>query len=333
MAYAVIGAGSWGTALATHLARRERVRLWCRRESLAQSIRDRRESPYFPSIQLPATLEATHRLGDALSQVDGIVLAIPTQALRGVLTSIDAGSWRSAELVLANKGIERGSLLLPSAIVAHALGDEVGSAAVTLAGPSFATEVVHGSPTVLTAAHRDEQLALRIQARFSFGTLRVYRSTDRLGVELAGALKNVVAIAAGVVDGLGTGHNTSAALITRGLAEIARLGVALGARRETFMGIAGLGDLVLTCTGSLSRNRELGRRLAQGESLQQIIASSSQVAEGVETCAAACELGHRVEVDLPIISQVHAILFERKTPHRALLDLLARPLRPEDDVA
>lgn len=236
-------------------------------------------------------------------------------------------------MVVASKGIEIETLALPAQIVSEELGSSAPGRTVVLSGPSFAREVVQGEPTAVVAASSEQRLAEVTQQAFSHGSFRVYTSPDPLGVQLAAALKNVVAIAAGVADGLGYGANTLAALITRGLAEISRLGVRLGARRDTFMGLAGLGDLVLTCTGRLSRNRELGRQLGAGRRLADVLGEMRMVAEGVDTCRAARALGRAQGVPLPIVEQVHHILFEERDARVALAELMARPLRaePEDD--
>ncbi len=329
---AVIGAGSWGTALAVHLAGRGPVTLWCRAEDGPEEIARRRENKVFlPGIGLPGRCEVTGDLAAALAASDLAVLAVPTQHLEGFLTAHRAAPWPAGPLVLAGKGIAVASLEFPSQIAARALGPALAARLVVLSGPSFAREVVLGEPTAVVAAAEHEPAAQRVQEVFSHLNLRVYTGPDPLGVQVAAALKNVVAIAAGVADGLGFGSNALAALITRALAEISRLGVTLGARRDTFMGLAGLGDLVLTCTGGLSRNRQVGQALGRGHSLDEILGGMRMVAEGVETCRAARALGARHGVAMPIVEQVHAILFEGKDPRGALAELLARPLRAEPE--
>ncbi|UCF67508.1 MAG: NAD(P)-dependent glycerol-3-phosphate dehydrogenase [Acidobacteriota bacterium] len=329
---AVVGAGSWGTALAHQLALVGPVRLWCRRAELARKIAGERvNQAYLPGVRLTRCVEVHDELDRALEGAGRAVLAVPTQALAGVLESVRPGAWPAGPLVLACKGIEVGTLALPSEIVATRLGESAGRRAVALSGPSFAVEMARGEPTAVVAACSDERFAQAVQQMFSLENLRVYTSTDALGVQLSGALKNVVAIAAGVAAGLGFGANSQAALITRSLVEIARLGVAMGARRQTFSGLAGVGDLVLTCTGALSRNRHVGERLGHGESLTDILQRMTMVAEGVETSRAALELARRCRVEMPIVEQVHAILFEHKSPAQALQDLLARPLKAEEE--
>ena len=332
MKAAVLGAGSWGTALAVHLAGRFDVALWARRASVARELAERRENRgYLPGIRFPGRL---HPVADAVEALDGaglVVLAVPTQALRRALAALPPGAVPpGARLVLACKGIEVGSLALPDRIVSEVLGPGAEGRIVALTGPSFARELAEGQPTAVVAAGPAPAASL-VQEAFAAGSLRVYRSDDLLGAQLCGALKNVVAIAAGVAAGLGFGSNTMAALVTRALAEIARLGRAMGARRETFMGLAGLGDLVLTCTGGLSRNRKVGEELGRGRRLEEILAGMREVAEGVETTRAAVSLAREHGVEMPIAVEVHGILFEEKDPRRALADLLARPLRAEPE--
>ncbi len=329
---AVLGAGSWGTALAIHLGLRGPVTLWARDEDDPGRIAEQRENRrYLPGVALTSGVSVTASVPDALDGAGVIVLAVPTQFVRGFLErQRAAGSW-DAPLAIAAKGIEVGTLALPSAIAGEVLGPGALRRAVAFSGPSFAREVVAGEPTAVVAACADGAQAEAVQRLFSHDNLRVYTSPDAIGVQLAGALKNVVAIAAGVLDGLNHGSNALAALITRGNAEISRLGAALGARRDTFMGLAGMGDLVLTCTGHLSRNRLLGRELARGRSLAEIVGGMNMVAEGVETTRAAAMLARREGVEMPIVDQVHAILFEGMDPRRALAALLARPLKAETE--
>ena len=329
---AVLGAGSWGTALAVHLGRRGPVALWARAEDEPARIAEHGENRrYLPGVPLSPGVSVTAEVGRALDGAAVVVLAVPTQFVRGFLDRHRAaGSWLPP-IAIAAKGIEVGTLALPSAIVGQVFGADAEARSVAFSGPSFAREVVAGEPTAVVAACADAAQAERVQHLFSHDNLRVYTSPDAVGVQLAGALKNVVAIAAGVLDGLNHGSNALAALITRGNAEISRLGVALGARRDTFMGLAGMGDLVLTCTGHLSRNRLLGRELARGRSLAEIVGGMNMVAEGVETTRAAAVLARATGVEMPIVDQVHAILFEGMEPRRALAALLARPLKAETE--
>ncbi|MBP7147182.1 MAG: NAD(P)-dependent glycerol-3-phosphate dehydrogenase [Acidobacteria bacterium] len=331
---AIIGAGSWGTALAVHLAQVREVRLWCRSEDGPAEIdRARENRAFLPGVAIPPGVRVSDDLPAVLGGCGVAVLALPTQFLRPFLGRRRDAAWPAGPLVLASKGIEVGSLLLPADIVGAELGEPARARAVAFSGPSFAREVALGHPTAVVAACPDERHATAVQELFSHANLRVYTSPDRAGVQLAGALKNVVAIAAGVADGLGFGANATAALITRALAEISRLGVRLGSRRDTFMGLAGLGDLVLTCTGEASRNRQVGQQLGRGRALPDILSGMRAVAEGVDTCRAAVALGARHAVSLPIAEQVHEILFRGKDPRAALAELLARPLRaePEDE--
>jgi glycerol-3-phosphate dehydrogenase (NAD(P)+) len=332
MPVAVIGAGSWGTALAVHLAAVRPVRLWCRREDHPEEIRAARENQVFlPGVALPPSLDVSADLDGVLAGAEFAALAIPTQFLRGFLSSNRAAAWPGGALVLAGKGIEVGTQRLPTQIVEDVLGAAARGRTVSLSGPSVARELASGDPTAIVAASHSAGHAGVVQRAFSHRNLRVYSSPDPVGVQVAAALKNVVAIAAGVADGLGFGSNAAAALITRALAEISRLGVRLGARRETFMGLAGIGDLVLTCTGGLSRNRQVGQALGQGRGLDEILGSMKMVAEGVETCRAARALGAAHGVPMPIVEQVHRILFEGHDPRAALAELLARPLRAEPE--
>lgn len=327
----VIGAGAWGTALAQHLAAAHETSLWGRREALVLTLRATRRSPYLPQIDLSPALTFTTDLQVALSAAQATILAVPTQALRAVLRHTSADIWPTGPIVIASKGLEVGSMQRASQIVGDELGTEAQARTVVLSGPSFALETALGHPTALVAAARVSALATIVQQAFSHANVRVYSSDDPLGVELAGASKNVVAIAAGVMDGLGFGSNGIAALVTRALAEMTRLGTALGARRETFVGLAGLGDLVLTCTGSLSRNRQVGQAVGRGQRLDDLLAGMVQVAEGVESCRAIHALARQHDVDMPIVAQVHAILFAQKEPRAALAELLSRPLRAEPE--
>ncbi len=327
----VVGAGAWGTSLAHHLAAQGDVTLWCRRHEIAEQIKNEQTSPYLPGVTLCTSIRPVCRLDEALSGCDGAILAVPTQVLRALLIANRDAPWPDGVLTLANKGIELATLALPLDIVGDSLGSSIGKRTAVISGPSFAVELAQGHPTGLVAAAHEMEVARFVQRTLSFGSLRVYTSDDPTGVELAAGLKNVVAIAAGMCDGLGFGSNGLAALITRALAEVARLGVAMGARRETFMGLAGLGDLVLTCTGSLSRNRRVGQLLTEGLSLGEIRSSTSQVAEGIDTCRAARALSARYAVEMPIIEQVHEVLFAGKSPRSALAELLARPLRAEPE--
>jgi glycerol-3-phosphate dehydrogenase (NAD(P)+) len=328
---AVLGAGSWGTALALHLARSGTpTRLWARSAAAAESLRLSGENAaYLPGHRFPGDLEVTDRLGEALRGAGLVVFVVPAQWSRPVYRAAAGHLEASADLVIASKGIEQDSLLLLSEVLSQEAGEAAGRRAAVLSGPSFAAEVARGDPTAVVVAGADAQAAARVQAVLSRANLRVYRNTDRIGVELAGALKNVVAIATGIAEGLGFGSNTRAALITRGMAEITRLGTRLGGRPETFAGLAGAGDLILTCTGTLSRNRSVGIEVGRGRGLDDVLAGMRMVAEGVATTRAAVALAGRSGVEMPIARQVHAVLFEGVEARDAVTGLLARPLKEE----
>ncbi|MDP1569541.1 MAG: NAD(P)H-dependent glycerol-3-phosphate dehydrogenase [Vicinamibacterales bacterium] len=325
----VLGAGSWGTALAVHLAQvGHDVRLWGRDEAFVADLSRRRANAvYLPDITFPASLTPTASLPDALAGVDLVVVAVPSHGLRQVLRQGRAHVSRTAVVVSATKGLEEGTLLRMSEVIASEW--PLGRAIAALSGPSFAVELARQLPTAVVVASADVAAVEHVQEEFRSTALRLYGSRDLVGVEIGGALKNVIAIAAGVAEGLGLGHNAIAALITRGLAEISRLAVGLGAERDTLAGLAGLGDLVLTCTGQLSRNRHVGAELARGRSLADILASTKMVAEGVRTTSAALALAERTGLELPIATQMAAVLDGRKDPTAALLDLMGRRQRAE----
>ena len=325
----VIGAGSWGTALAVHLARiGHDVRLWARDAALVADMTSRRANAvYLPDINFPANLRAVAAMSDALEGSRCVVCAVPSHGMRSVLRAAAPHVRPDAIVVSATKGLEEHSLLRMSELVAQEL-QEV-SAVVALSGPSFALELARELPTAIVAASTAESAVAQVQEEFRSGALRLYGSGDIVGVEIGGALKNIIAIAAGVVEGLGLGHNARAALMTRGLAEIGRLAVALGAQRETLAGLAGLGDLVLTCTGTLSRNRHVGIELARGRPLPEILASTKMVAEGVRTTHAALDLGARLGVELPIAAQMAEVLAGRRDAQAAVCELMGRRQRQE----
>jgi len=330
---AVLGAGSWGTALAIHLARiGHPVRLWARDAGLAAEMDARRANPvYLPDATFPDSLAATDRLPEALRDAELVVAAVPSHGLRLVLRQAAPHVSASAVVLSATKGLEDGTLLRMSQVIAEEWG-HVGDVAV-LSGPSFAAELARSLPTVVVVASQNADAVRHVQEEFRSGAMRLYASQDVAGVELGGALKNVIAIAAGVVDGLHLGHNAQAALITRGLAEISRLAVAAGGDRDTLAGLAGMGDLVLTCTGLLSRNRHVGVALAEGRSLHDILASTKMVAEGVRTTRAALALGAAHGVELPIAAQVDALLQGHVTAEAAVGALMGRRQRAESDRA
>jgi glycerol-3-phosphate dehydrogenase (NAD(P)+) len=325
---AVLGAGSWGTALSVLLAESgHEVRLWGNdREHLDQLARDRENRKFLAGITLPAGIKVQPELEEALDRADATTFVVPSHALRAVAGEV-ARSGHTGLWVCATKGLELVTLERPTRILTETLGGEEG---VALVGPSHAEEVSRGVPTSVVAASEDETRAREVQRLFSTARFRVYTNTDVAGCEYGAALKNVIAIAAGVCDGLGYGDNTKGALLTRGLAEIARLGVALGGRRETFFGLTGMGDLITTAISRHSRNRGLGERLGRGESLEQITGSMVMVAEGIRTASAALESARRHDVDLPITEQVCAILVEGKNPRQALETLMTRELKSEE---
>jgi glycerol-3-phosphate dehydrogenase (NAD(P)+) len=326
----VLGTGSWGTALAIHLSRLGRCpRLWGRDPVLLKLIQESRENPrYLPSIPVPPGVLATSDATEALAGAQIVIVAVPSQFVEDVLDTIGNAIPPGTILVSATKGLEpkrgrRISTLLGDILPGHPLG--------VLSGPSFAREVALARPTALVVAAADGSVALQLQEALTAPIFRVYTNRDVIGVEIAGALKNVVAIATGLCDGLELGENARAALITRGLAEIVRLGVALGAQPTTFLGLAGLGDLVLTCTGSLSRNRALGLEIAHGHALKQVEAATPMIAEGVRTVSSALALGRTAGIAMPICQEVGAVLFEGKSVREALQTLLSREPRPEEE--
>lgn len=327
---AVIGAGAWGTALANGLAARGHdVVLWAREDDVVAGINARHENARFLSgMPLVPGLRATAVLDEALAGAEIVTLASPSHVLREIARHASAALGMDSTVIVATKGIERGTLAVMTDVAREELP---GRAIVALSGPSFAIEVARGQPTAVVAASESGDAAEIVQRAYSSAAFRVYTHDDVVGVELGGALKNVMAVATGIAEGLGLGFNSRAALITRGLAEMTRLGVALGARPATFAGLAGLGDLVLTCTGALSRNRALGVAIGEGQSLTQALAGKETVAEGVVTAESAWALARRERVDMPIIAAVHRVLFEGQPARAAISDLMTRELRAEQD--
>jgi glycerol-3-phosphate dehydrogenase (NAD(P)+) len=325
----VLGSGSWGTALAVHLAHTGHdVRLWARDAALARSMAQSRENTtYLPGISLPPALTPTEDMAEALDGAQFVVVAVPSHGVREVAHVAGAHVPPACSIVSATKGLEEGSLLRMSEVLRRELpgAGEI----VVLSGPSFASELARGLPTALVAAGESSAVVEAVMSHFRSPALRLYGSGDVIGVELGGSLKNIIAIAAGVVEGLGLGHNALAALMTRGLAELSRLAVALGAQRDTLSGLAGLGDLVLTCTGDLSRNRRVGLALAKGESLKQILASTKMVAEGVRTTEAALALSARHGIELPIAREMSDVLAGRTDPQTAIRNLMGRKQKLE----
>ena len=330
---AVIGAGAWGTALTVILAERyARVSLWVFEGALAAALeRTRENAAYLPGVRVPEAVRPTSSLEAALFRQRLVIFVVPSHAFRGVLEQARFHLDPLALVVSGTKGIEVQSLLTMFGIMGEVLLPVHRPRLAVLSGPGFAREVVAGGPTAVVAAAESAEVARAVQSAVSGNSLRVYASTDPLGVELGGAVKNVIAIAAGVVDGLKLGPNARAALITRGLAEITRLGVAMGAHAATFAGLAGMGDLILTCTDDLSRNRRVGLALAQGLRLEDILASLGAVAEGVNTCRSTVALAERYGVEMPISRAVHRVLFEGQDPRQAVVQLMTRELRFEGE--
>lgn len=328
---AVVGAGAWGTALADHLARNgAAVRLWVYEEELAREMAATGENTlYLPGHRVHEGVSPSADLAAVVAGARVVVSVSPSQVVRQVMGRAAAHLAPDALVVSASKGIENGTLMLMHQVLAEVLPEPAAGRVAVLSGPSFAAEVARGVPTAVSLACIEAPASRELQNLMNGPTLRVYTLDDVVGVELGGALKNVVALAAGIADGLGFGHNSRAALITRGLAEISRLGVALGAQPLTFLGLSGMGDLVLTCTGDLSRNRTVGLRLGQGEKLGEILASMRAVAEGVKTCEAAVALAERVDVEVPIAREVWRVLHEEKDPRQAVEDLMSRPAKRE----
>jgi glycerol-3-phosphate dehydrogenase (NAD(P)+) len=334
----VLGSGAWGTAIALSLCHRggHQVTLWAHSPEMAQEIIHEGQNKLFlPGFPLPAELTVT---GDetAVANAEIVVSVVPSKFLRSMLARLRPQFHPGQVIVSATKGIENQSFLRMSQVIAACLAEK-GAAQSSLdlpigvfSGPTFAQEVAQGQPTAVTVAFDDPAIAARIQTEFSSESLRLYTSADTIGVELGGALKNVIAIAAGVAAGVGLGHNTTAALVTRGIAEITRLAVACGGHRETLAGLSGVGDVVLTCTGSLSRNRTVGQELGRGRKLPEILDSlGGKVAEGVMTTRATLGLAHRHGIEMPIAEQVEMILNEGKAPHEAIRELMLRPGKDE----
>lgn len=327
MKIGILGAGAWGTALAIAFSGKHAVTLWAREAEVAEDLRSTRQNRrFFPGFELPLSVQVVTELSVAVLGMDVLVIATPIAGLRPTLQQLSALAVQ-IPVVWVCKGFEAGSGKLPHQVVAEIMGETAPCAAFS--GPSFAEEVASGQPTAVALAGSDLKLARYLAGELHHARLRVYASDDLVGVEVGGAVKNVLAIATGVCDGLGLGLNTRAALITRGLAEIARLGQALGARRETFMGLAGMGDLILTCTGDLSRNRRVGLGLAQGKPLVQIIDQLGHVAEGVPTANEVVALAERLGVEMPISQAVAALLAGRISAAAAVEQLMSRDPREE----
>ncbi len=331
MRVAVIGAGGWGTALATLLVTiGHHVCLWVRRPALLAQLRATRENQsYLPGILLPEGLTYSDSFSEAVNKADLIVLSVPSHALRLVVRQLTAALSETPILVSTTKGIEEETLQPVTSVLRDELSTSLHSQLAVLSGPSFAADVARGLPTAVTVAAEQEAIATAVQQAFSSARFRVYTTTDFVGVEVGGAVKNVIAIAAGVSDGLGYGYSARAALITRGLAEITRLAVRMGADPKTLPGLSGMGDLVLTCTSNLSRNHTVGIRVGRGEKVADLLAGMITVAEGVRTCRSVFSLAQRLGVEMPIVEQVYALLYEEKPAQQVVIDLLTREAKPE----
>lgn len=333
MKLTVVGAGAWGSALAEHAGRcGHEVLLWAHDPRVAEAIEQTRSNPvYLQAAAFPPSVRVTSALPEAAAFCETLIMVTPSHHYRGVLEGLVPELPPRVRILSGTKGIENGTLQRISEISRDVLGDRL-IAFGTLSGPTFALEVSRRDPTAAVIASGRPEFATEMQETLSCGTFRLYSSDDVVGVELGGSLKNVVAIAAGVIEGLGLGSNTLAALITRGLHEIRRLGMALGGRPETFAGLAGMGDLVLTCTGALSRNRSVGVALGKGKALPEILSETRLVAEGVKTCRSARDLAARHGVDMPITSEMFRVLYENESPREAIQRLMARALKAESEM-
>ncbi|HET9218393.1 MAG TPA: NAD(P)H-dependent glycerol-3-phosphate dehydrogenase [Terriglobia bacterium] len=327
---AIIGAGGWGTALAVTQARANRtVRLWVHDSDLALAMdRTRENAVYLPGVHIPDTVEISNAIGDVVRDAGVVILAVPSHFYRSVTTQVLPIVSTDAVFVSATKGIENDTLRRMSEIIEETAAPSIAQVAV-LSGPTFAPEVSRGEPAALVISSPDERLRQRLQTELSTPRFRLYTNADRTGVELCGAAKNTIAIAAGVADGLGLGSNAMAALVTRGLAEITRLVIACGGTRETLYGLAGLGDLVLTAYGNLSRNRRLGLELGRGREIEQITAGTRSIAEGIRTTKSIVQLAQRLGIEMPIAEKMYAVLHEGLRPPVALADLMERKLKEE----
>ncbi len=328
---AVIGAGSWGTALANLLAKKgHTVRVWSFEADVAATINDAHENTkYMKGFELAPTLTASTSLEDVVRGADAVLSISPAQHVRGVMAQASPFLAPDTLVISASKGIELGSLKTMAHVLAEVLPTDIAADSVYLSGPSFALEVAREQPTAVTIAGRQADATTRAQQLFQTPYFRAYTSDDVIGIELGGALKNVIAVAAGMGIGLGLGHNATAALITRGLAEISRLGVKLGANPLTLAGLSGMGDLILTCTGDLSRNRHVGVELGRGRAIDDILGEMVMVAEGVQTSRAAYMLAHASEIEMPIVAEVYAVIFEGRTAREAVENLMLREPKPE----
>src|SRR5499427_4522797 len=328
---AIIGAGGWGTALAVTMARDERdVRLWAYESYLVETVIATRENPiYLPGIKIPDTVRVSNSLSETLCGAAIVLMAIPSHVVRSVLSRMLPMLSPEAVFVSAAKGIENDTLMRMSEVIADVSAARFVPKVGAISGPTFAPEVARGEPTALVVASPDKKLRLYLQSELSAPRFRLYTNADLIGVEIAAAVKNVIAIAAGVVEGLGLGSNATAALITRGLVEITRLAVACGGKRETMSGLAGLGDLVLTAYGNISRNRRVGIALGQGKHIDEVLSHMRMVAEGVKTTKSAVALARKLNIEMPIAEKMYSVLYEGLAPQDAINDLMDRRLKEE----
>jgi len=327
----IIGGGSWGTAWAILAARAKHdVKLWCRDSTIVETINSRHINPrYLSTTEIPKTVTATSNLDEAIAEAEIVLLATPSHAVRELLSSLKSTLDNDTIFVSVAKGIEVNTGKRVSEVVRDVLGESVWRNFVCLSGPSFAKEVIERHPTAIVAASTNEEARKTIQSELSVENLRIYTNSDVVGTELGGSVKNVMAIAAGMTVGLGYGSNTVAALITRGLAELTRLALSQGGQLETLMGLAGLGDLVLTCTGSLSRNRFVGEELGRGRTIEEISANMSEVAEGIRTTRAVKQLAAQAGIEMPITNAVDDVLYGGKSAREVVVELMSRPLKRE----
>jgi glycerol-3-phosphate dehydrogenase (NAD(P)+) len=327
----VVGGGSWGTAIANHMALKGYdIDLWVREEDVYHQIKEKRiNETFLPTIKLSNQIRPVQLFKEVSGEKDLLLIAVPSHFFRSILNKLSPFLSSSIPIVVGTKGIENETLMTMSQVIESALPGDWGDRFACLSGPSFAREVCRKHPTAVTIASRNKKLAEYFQGLFSTDYFRVYTTQDVIGVELGGALKNVIAIAAGALDGLGFGYNARAALITRGLAEITRLGVSMGAKPLTFAGLAGIGDLVLTCTGDLSRNRMVGLKIAEGVGVDEIIFGMKMVAEGIKTSQSAYGLAKRMNIEMPITKEVYNVIYKGKDPRKAVKDLMSRRLKGE----
>ncbi len=332
MKVSVLGAGAWGTALAIHIAKKHDVVLWSRDSSHVSGMKKSRTNPlYLGDFIFPENLSVENNLELAIKSSEILLSVVPTSAFRSILKDIYRVN-KKIPVIWANKGLEKGTAMLPHEVAIDELGEPSqndGYHFGVISGPSFAAELARSLPTAVTLASTNDELSSLAAGLFHHNNMRIYTSNDVAGVSVGGALKNVIAIASGISDGMGFGNNARAALITRGLAEISRFGVALGAQQDTFNGLAGVGDLVLTCTGEYSRNREVGMRLAKGQALEEILTGLGHVAEGVFTAAEVMGRSELLGIEMPITKEVYSVIHNRKSPREAVLDLLNRSIKPE----